>query len=202
MKNSHRIIGIGIAASISGCAYHRMPELSQYTGATYEPWMSAEALSAITFDLPASKSKIKEALPVCVAQHVTNREVSLSDSSSSFWGPYSGRYYNLQRTYGVGGGNVIQQVGDDGRVVVAQGVTRYQAGALVERYVRFTLTARQLSTGTSFRFAALEQAQANTGAVANMGYTKIGSFAGSNPDQAAATLKVVADNIYHCLSSN
>ena len=190
-------IVIAAAALLAACSTSRMAALSQYQ-VDYSPWATAESVSAVAFERKGRAGN----LPLCVAAVVSNTGETLSDSSNSFFGAYSGNYYNIQKSVQAAGGDVLQFVSSDASSLVATGSVRYEASALVHRSVRFKLVAQQDESGRNYRFSDLAQAQINTGAAANTGYGPIGSWAGANPDLALGALGRVADEIERCLASN
>jgi len=193
MRNLTIVLAAGIA--LSGCAYSRMPELGQYQ-AEYVSASSAELVEGVVFTRPGKADD----LPECIAATVSNQGETLSDSSGSFVGAYTGNYYNVQRSTNTAGGSVIEYASPDGRSVVASGLTRYNANALVARSVRFKLSVKQGESGRIYRYGNLGQAQLNTGSVANNGYNPIGAWAGANPNLALDSLSRLTDNIERCLS--
>ena len=172
-----------------------MPALSAYD-AEFAPYSSSEAVTAVQFH----RDGLGGDIPACVAETVSNQGETLADSSGSFVGAYTGNYYNVQRSSHSAGGSVLEHVAQDGKSVVASGSVRYSAGALVTRSVRFKLALKQSDSGRIYRFSSLGQAQLDTGAAANNGYTPIGSWSGANPDLALASLSKVTDEIERCLS--
>ena len=191
-------VALALAAVVMmGCAAQtRMGSLSQYD-AEYQPWASAESVSSVQFQRQGSS---EGNLTQCVAEVVSNQGETLTDSSGSFFGAYTGNYYNVERNTSVAGGSVIEHAVPDSSAVVASGSTRYSAGALVERSVRFKLTAKQSEAARSYRYSSIGQAQLNSGVVANTGYGPVGAFQGANPDLALQALAAVTDNIETCLA--
>ncbi len=197
IREEFQVLKIGmffIAALIIGCSASRMPALNQYE-AQYAPWSSAESVSSVLFEREGFGGN----LPACVAVVVNNTGETLTDSSNSFFGAYSGKYYNIENSVHVGGGDVLQYVSPDSRSVVASGISRYEAGALVTRSVRFKLSVRQSDSGRQYSFSNLAQAQLNSGTAANTGYGPIGSWSSANPDLALQSLDSVVDEIEKCL---
>lgn len=185
-----------LTIATAGCAGQgRMPKLSAYD-AEFAPYASAEAVTAVQFHRDGRSGDI----PSCVAEIVSNQGETLADSSRSFVGVYTGNYYSIQRSSQSAGGSVLEHVAQDGKSVVASGSARYSAGALVTRSVRFKLALKQSDSGRIYRFSSLGQAQLDTGAAANNGYTPIGSWPGANPDLALAALSGITDQIERCLS--
>lgn len=187
---------VAMVGVLAGCADNvRMPELSQYQ-ADFAPWSSSELVDSVRFE----KAGPPGDLPRCIAETVSNQGETLSDSSGSFVGAYTGNYYNVERGTHVGGGSVIEYAAPDGRLVVASGSTRYAVNSLVSRSVRFKLSVRQADAGRQYQYGSLAQAQLDSGAVANTGYNPIGAWAGANPDLALKALQGVTDEIESCLA--
>lgn len=183
-------------ALLAGCAGQgRMPVVNQFD-AKYSPWASAEAVSSVTFQRPGSAGDIAP----CVAEVVSNQGETLSDSSGSFFGAYTGNYYSFEKSTQAAGGSVIEYVAPDASSVVASGSTRYSASSLVSRSVRFKLAVEQDAAERTYRYSSLGQAQLDSGVVANTGYGPIGSFAGANPDLALQALDQLTNNIEKCLA--
>jgi len=191
----HTCAAIAGALLLSACASQgRMPVLNQYN-AEFSPWASSEAVSAVAFTRSGGPGDI----PGCVAATVSNQGQTLSDSSGSFFGAYTGNYYRSEQSSQVAGGSVIEYVAPDGGSVVASGSTEYSAGALVSRAVRFKLSVKQQGDGRKYRYTGIQQAQSNTGAAANTGFTPVGAWAGANPDMALASLERLTDSIESCI---
>lgn len=171
--------------AITGCSTQRV---TINEDVSYQPWQSAEAIETVRF--PATEESGNTTL--CVAKIVSNNSVTLQDSSGSFWGPYTGRYYQNNKSFQAGGGDVI--IYQDDRSIVARGVSEYAASAFVNRAVRFTLTV----SDNQYEFSNIEQAQMNTGVAPNTGYHKIGAWSGADPDKAVSSLKLIAQEIDSC----
>lgn len=184
-----------LAGLIAGCTTERMQLLNQYQ-AEYAPWASGESITSVTFTRTGGSGS----LPQCIAEIVSNQGETISDSSGSFFGAYTGNYYSRNNSQQVTGGNVLEHTSTDGKTVVSSGSTRYQASALVARSVRFKLTAKKTDNGVDYRFSSLQQAQLNSGAAANTGYNPIGSWSGANPDLAMKSLSDLTDQINECMS--
>ena len=138
-------------------------------------------------------------LPFCIAKSIQNNDVTITDSSRSFVGAYTGRYYQAGSTVNIGGGSVLTYVSVLGDKVVAQGTTSYRSGGLVERSVRFQLTAASQEDLVTLIFSPIEQAQLDTGAIANKGYYRVGAWDGASPDLVIAALSRESDKIINCL---
>ncbi|WP_341706536.1 hypothetical protein [Halopseudomonas sp.] len=190
------MIVVSMASMIAGCASSRMPVLNQYE-VDYLPWASAESVNAVSFERSGGSGN----LAMCVAAVVGNSGETLTDSSNSFFGAYTGNYYRVEKSVQTGGGQVLEYVSPDNNAVVASGSERYQASSLVTRSVRFKLSAKQAGSLRQYRFSDLAQAQLDSGAAANTGYGPIGSWAGANPDLAVQALVRVTDEIESCLSA-
>lgn len=144
-----------------------------------------------------------EALPICVVQNVQNRQVTLEDSSSQRFVPYVG-VVSKESAREVGGGQVITYVSEDKQTVLANGATAYQHTSMmlsIDQSVRFSLSAKSSQEGLSVVFTEIDQAQIDTGAIANTGYKKLGAWPAQNPEMAIERLNAIATNIADCVKS-
>ena len=183
-----RLLAAGFAIVLGGCmaAQERMPLAGDIT---YTPWLSSEAIG--TFWVPGVASG--DSLNLCAAQAVINRSVTLQDSAGSHFGAFTGKYYETSNTREAGGGAAVLHESAAG--IVAQGVTSYQASALVKRAVRYTLTIK----AGGYLFSNIEQAQMDTGVVANSGFNPVGAWVGADPDKAIRSLEAVAQQVEQCI---
>lgn len=186
-----RLIAVLAGASLmAGCAVNHQA-LGQY--GQYE--LDGNLLKSFSVEF---EGKQGERLAACTASNTSNDSVSLSDSSVSFIGPYSGNLYHGSTNREAGGGSVMQYVSSDGREVVAKGTVRYSA-ALIERAVRFTLTAKQEEGSVKYRFGSIQQAQLATGYATNSGFSAVPATPGAGVDQAMSAMKALATEIHSCL---
>ena len=158
---------------------------------TLTAWQTAKAIQSVRFPAASGSGDLE----FCIAKSVSNNSITFADSADSFFGAYTGTYYQDTDSQTAGGGSIIQHSSDQG--VVALGVTSYEASALVKRFVRFKLTA----TPGNYEFTDLEQVQANSGVVPNTGFTPIGAFSGASPDLAIESLRQISENINACRNS-
>ncbi|MBZ5489141.1 hypothetical protein HW452_16600 [Halomonas aquamarina] len=196
-------IALGLVAGslLSGCASQQTAmDFSRFGDVQLGQWgggVNAQAVKSVAFAHPSAGDVDQDKLAACVAENVTNRGVTLSDTAGSHFGTYTGNYYQQSNQHSVGGGSVIVREGSGN--IVAEGITEYSASALVKRAVRFTMTAQLGESGNVYRFSNLEQAQLNSGAVANSGFDKIGAWQGANPDLALVSLEQLSSNIDNCI---
>ncbi|MFA5489615.1 MAG: hypothetical protein WC284_10400 [Candidimonas sp.] len=197
------LIAAGGLVLLGGCATNSVsPSLSGMDNVEIGPGpYGYQYVSKVSyrFDGVAVKG---EALPMCVVQNVQNKSVTLQDSSSRQFMPYVG-YVSKESAREVGGGQVITYLSDDKRLVMADGVTSYQTGSLVpiNQSVRFSVALKASDNTLSAVFTNIDQAQMNTGAISNDGYSKLGAWSGMNPELAIGELKMIASNIADCVGT-
>lgn len=142
-----------------------------------------------------------EKVKICVLRNVSNRDVILSDASKSFVGAYTGNYYNIGSKTVANGGSVVESVTDAG-VIIVQGNTSYSfdSGIVhINRVVRFTLDAMPRSEHVDITFSNIQQAQTETGALPNTGFSEIGTWEGAGPYQAIKSLDKIVGSISECM---
>lgn len=138
-------------------------------------------------------------LPFCIASSLKNDSVRVKGAGSSYMGAHSGRQYKSASEHTVGGGDVISYVSKEADKVVATGTTRYIAGVVVERSVRFQVVGTKSGGDVKLVFSPIEQAQTDTGALENRGYYRVGAWDAAHPDKVVESIDVEAQKIIRCL---
>jgi hypothetical protein len=180
-----------MALSVSACSMSPK-DLSRFGDVE----LDGSNLSSISITKPRATAGDK--LPMCTASTVKNDSVSLSDTSGSFVGSYTGTYYRGEKNVQVGGGSVIQYISPDQSKIVAKGATGYTS-AMIERSVRYTLTVQPSANGgRTYKFSGIQQAQLSTGSSANTGYFNVHTMMGGGSEEVASSLRSVADQIESC----
>jgi hypothetical protein len=179
-------IVVAALLAASGCST-APKDLSMYGKAD----MDGSYLRALTITKTGDSKPGK--LPSCVASTVRNDSVSLNDASGGFFG------YRAGSNREAGGGSVIQYVSPDESTVVARGAAGYSS-AMIARSVRYTVTIQALKEGgREYKFSGIQQAQLNTGYASNSGYSPIHVMTGGGSEEAAESLKTVADELETCI---
>lgn len=134
-------------------------------------------VDAVTFE---RQGAVKQSPASCVSLSVDNSEGTLSDSSASFVGSYTGTYYDIESTRKEGGGATLQHADEDSGVVVARGTAEYSSGGLmpIGHAVRYKLLVAPMSGKTIVQFKDVKYAQKSTGYMKNTGFQKLGTWWG------------------------
>ncbi len=161
MSKVLKCVVLGAAVLLAGCSTKRIAELDSYPGlqlAKNEKW-GYEYIEGVTYNYLGTQKGGKDALPVCVAQNVHNKSVTLRGAQGSTF--FGGAFLNTSQTSVVGGGNVISYVSDDRNTVIADGTTFIDIGNVLapnKDAITFRLTAKRGQSGTSLAFSNLERA--------------------------------------------
>lgn len=187
---------------LAGCStgQQRDARLNNITGLKTQHNGQNEYLKEYSTKIKADKTSIDK-VKICVLRNVSNRDVVLSDASKSFVGAYTGNYYNIGSKTVINGGGVVETVDDAGAIIV-QGNTSYSfdSGIVqIKRVVRFTLDAIPQSEQVDLTFSNIQQAQTETGALANTGFFEIGTWEGAGPYQAIMSLDNIVSSISKCI---
>jgi len=92
-----------VAALVAGCASQQVRAPID-ADVSYEPWLTAEAIESVRFPTGAP---LGNGLEFCIARVIRNKSVTLQDSSNSWTGPASGKYYHVEKSQESGGGDVL-----------------------------------------------------------------------------------------------
>ncbi len=191
------------AAVLAGCASTPISGLpSNVTLSEPQSYYGAKVqmVEAVTFE---RTGKGKQNASTCVSLNVDNSEVTLSDTSSSFVGPYSGYYYDVERSRTESGGATLQHSDTATGIVVAKGVSEYTSGSLIPvgHAVRYKLLVAPLEDKTVVQFKDIEQAQKSTGIIRNDGFKPLGSWKGTTVMEAYDAMKRQANEVLDCIYS-
>ncbi|HEU4459743.1 MAG TPA: hypothetical protein VFR90_11525 [Methylibium sp.] len=139
---------------------------------------------------------------LCVAEHVGNSEVQLSDTAGSFVGAATGTYYQANNRQTSSGGSVFKYADDSAATLIATGGTRTAGSSLglVIDYVRYDLKAASTARGVTLVFSNITRAQQNTGLIANRGFEPVGVSPGARAPGVYAALEATAQKLKTCLN--
>lgn len=191
------------AVTLTGCVTaQRSSELATRPGITFnEAQPGWFVISGAEIERPGSAIGV-DGMTACLATHINNKTVRLTDSSRSFVGAATGNYYNIQSARDEAAETPVRFISSDGGEAVARGQTSYSftAGlAVITRVVRFTLNVKQSSTTNRYAFSDIDTAQTDTGVLANAGFGPFYDVAGLYPEKAYDKLSGLADTINTCL---
>jgi hypothetical protein len=161
----------------------------------------ASYLESVDFSFQPDKPVAFAQLKLCIAEKITNNAVALQDSSGSFVGAATGRYYQNTQSQTVQGGGVFKYVDDSASALIATGSTDGGSTALglTHDLIKFDLKALASDQGVTLKFINITRAQQYTGSVANDGFNPVGMWRGAGAQRIYAALKVVATKVKACL---
>lgn len=199
-----RYIGISLMLlGLWGCTAAPVKELPENVTLS-EPQSrmgsTVRLVDAVTFE---RQGAVKQSPATCVSLNVDNSEVTLSDSSASFVGAYTGTYYDIESSRKEGGGATLQHADEESGVVVAKGVTEYTSGGLmpIGHAARYKLLVAPMPGKTVVQFKDIEYAQKSTGYMENTGFQRLGTWWGSGVMDAYAAMEQQADKVLDCIYS-
>ena len=139
----------------------------------------------------------------CVPLNISNSDVALRDASGSFFGAYTGHYYQFENRTSVSGGNVIQAIDNESGTIVAQGNTSFvrSSGLMpINWFVRYAMVLRSDDSRIEITFGAIEAALGNTGYLSNTGFAPVGNWQAAAPVEVIGALEEIANRIGSCVT--
>lgn len=200
-----KVVAVLSAIALAGCAGQdqKSTKLDMYSGITYEKFNNRDVLAgykrteeAVDFD--------QDGLVRCILQSLINDETTLSDSANSFVGVYSGNYYDVKKSHSVSGGEIIKYLMEDSVGVIAEAKTRYSTTfgiSPITRAVKYSLLIEKSDKHVNFEATNIMQAQLDSGALSNVGFYKVGSWDGANPDMVIEAINADINKVYRCLKN-
>ena len=187
------------AAILSGCATTAPSDLP--SNITTKPVNAGQAVDNIRFEYTAKQPIDFSYVKLCVAQNIKYDSVRLSDSSASFVGSYTGNYYNIAKSTTEQARDSIILVDDSKGFIIARGTTQpFSANLGVSRIARFIISIETDGNKLSMLLDNVEQAQLNTGAAQNSGFSTVGTWFGSGFDYAYSAITATKDSLTSCLA--
>lgn len=195
------ILLISISLIIVGCASaKRSAELAKRTGVEHDA-PDGFRIERVVLNKPSTNVDADK-VGYCLTSNMNVEAIQLTDSSKSFVGSYTGKYYDIKSNNSIDNERVITFISKDGVNSVSKGQINYiisNWAVSIKKYVRFTLDLQQSAAGNTYTFKNLYEAQADTGAVANTGFVKWADADELTPEKGYDELDKLADQINNCL---
>lgn len=187
----------------SGCApLPHSKELAKRNGIQKDPTQNYY-IDKVTLEKQATKANADK-VGYCLASNIKMGEVSLSDTSRSFVGSYTGNYYNIESKGKASAEDVIKFISKDGVNSVARGQVDYIVpnwAAHIQKFLRFTVDIKQSDNANTYIFKDFATAQGNTGMLANNGFdAKWSDIEELVPERGYDELDNLANKINNCLA--
>lgn len=198
MKKLFLILSIVLTACATNSVDPNIP--TNVTLSTAEAY-NAKYIESVRFDLEAKYLGGNPAK--CLALNVDNKEYTLTDSSNSFVGAYTGSYYNIEKHRQVGGGQSL--IYSDETSAISKGSTegKFTFGLVpIIKIVTFKVDVNTAESKRSITFTDIRAAQQSTGAASNDGFNRVGAWSGAKPVFVYDLLNQVSNDIKSCLSGS
>jgi hypothetical protein len=157
---------------------------------------SGKNVTKIDWSFDAGKEIPFPELKRCIATNLVNDDLTLSDSSRSFVGSYTGNYYRSGDKTTVQGKDIFKYVDDGSKTAVAQGWIKKAVFAF-SWILRFDLEAATEGTHVKLVMRNLNVAMSDTGSASNNGFTPL--LTSYRFKQNYETLQTQANAIQACL---
>ena len=158
-------------------------------------------LDRVDFSYQTPSARDFSQLKMCVAENISNNDVSLSDATGSFVGAYTGNYYQNSNVQTVAGKAVFKYVDEQLATLIANGTTISISQQLVpiKDIVKYEVKAGVSGSSVTLVFYNITRAQQNTGYAANDGFNPVGVWSGARSQDVYASLDAVANKVKACM---
>ena len=197
-----RILTLSLSILLAGCATNATaPNIPSNVALSPPGAYNEQYIESVKFDLGTSHQQSSQAK--CLALVVNNNEQTLTDSSNSFVGAYTGNYYNIEKSRQAGGGQSLLY--SDETSAIAKGNTKgtFTFGLVpITKIVAFKVEVNTKPESRFIKFTDVQTAQESTGAANNTGFSKAGAWSGAEPVFVYNLLDKVSDDIKSCMSGS
>ena len=162
---------------------------------------NASYIDKIDFSYEAQKSIEFSKLKLCIAENISNDDVTLTDSAGSFVGSYTGKYYRMENNKTVSGKDIFKYIDDGSSTVLVNGRTIANGEKLLTAtdIVKFELKSMLSGNKVTLLFSKITRAQQDTGSLQNNGFSPVGVWVGSRAQGTYDALDQVSKKIKTCL---
>ena len=197
-----KIITLAMTLFLFSCAISNTvdPSIPSNVALSAPEAYNAQYLDYVYFDLDESHLEGNPAR--CIALNINNNEYTLSDSSRSFVGAYTGTYYNITSQRQAGGGDAL--IYSDDVTAIGNGSTdgTFTFGLVpIKKIVTFKVEVNIDAGKQSITFNDIQAAQESTGSAVNDGFNRVGAWPGAKPVFVYELLETTANKLKSCLSS-
>ncbi|AMP03756.1 hypothetical protein [Collimonas pratensis] len=198
-KNVKKLLAIFALGILSGCA-SQVPLPSNV--AVTQSGSNGSYIDKVDFSYDAQGTPDFSKLKLCVAENVTNNDVSLRDASGSFVGAYTKNYYQTNHMQTVSGKNVFKYLDENSSTLIANGTTVSVTQSLIpiKDFVKYEAKSAVANNKITLVFFNITRAQQDTGAATNDGFNPVGVWPGARSQDVYASLETVAHKIKTCLN--
>ncbi|MBF7694153.1 hypothetical protein [Acinetobacter pollinis] len=141
-------------------------------------------------------------IKLCAAQVFQNNSVSLNDTAGSFFGSYTGNYYEKNNSQTINSANLFKYIDEKNKIVIVTGNTKTKAqqAGLITDIVQYDVKLEDKSNEIKFTFQNILRAQQNTGALQNSGFSSIGTWSGARAPGVIESLNTLASKYKNCIN--
>lgn len=193
-----KIIILG-ALTLSACSTTpvQLPSNVSLIPQTFAFGIKANAINEIKYSTDATNLPEKK-LQLCAIESLSNDDVRLKETDSYF-GSFTGRSYNFEKSDTVRGGQVIKALSDG--VMLAQGNTKTQkVYGMLSYFVKYNVKVTTGSSGTDIVFYNVAAAQQDTGYADNDGFGPVGTYPNGYAQPVYDAVNTVGMRLKNCLS--
>ena len=158
-------------------------------------------IDRLDFSFEAKSQPSFSKLKLCVAENITNNDVSLNDSNGSFFGGYTGNYYRSSNVQAFAGKGLFKYVDDSLSTLIANGTAMSVSQQLIPitDIVKFELKSSVSGSSVVLEVFNITRAQKDTGVAANQGFSSVGAWSGARAPDIVLSLEGVANQIRRCV---
>jgi hypothetical protein len=196
-----RFLAYLVPTIVVGCVTNSVdPNIPPNVVLTAAEAYNARYIESVRFNLDSEHFQVNPTK--CVALNVDNKEYSLSGSSRSLVGAYTGNIYRFEKQHQAGGGQSL--VYSDATSAISKGSVdgTFMFGfAPITKIVSFKVEVNTAPSKHFIAFTDIQSAHKATGVASNDGFSRVGAWSGAKPVFVYNLLNKIAGKLKDCLVS-
>lgn len=195
MLSATKLSFIGSFILLGGCAAQiPLPSNVTITKAGY-----VFVMDKIDFSYSPKNNVAFSKAKMCIAENISNNDVTLRDSAGSFVGAYTGTYYQNSNVQQIAGKELFKYVDDSSSVLIANATTIADTMFLIKDVIKFEVKLGINDKNINLVFSNIKRAQQNSGSMSNNGFDNVAVSSGARSDKIYAHLEGISNKIKQCL---
>lgn len=147
---------------------------------------------AVSDEVPFNK------ISLCAVDVFQNNGVTLSDNANSFFGAYTGNYYQKNNSQQVASGERLKYSDEKTKTLVVHGNVETKP-SLVINIIQYDAKIQATPNQVKLTYQNILRAQKNTGVLANDGFSPVGTWAGAKAPTVIDLLNKLSAKYKSCI---
>lgn len=191
---------LGLTSILTGCVQAPIQLPSNVTTVNMKATGKQTQIDKVDGSFSVSKDVTFKNLSLCAAEVFPNNGQTLTDSNGSFFGAYSGNFYQKNNSQQVAANERVKYSDESTKTLIIHGTAETKPAMVVD-LIQYDVKIQGTQDEIKLVFQNILRAQKNTGGVVNDGFNPVGTWVGARSESVIAVLNGLANKYKSCIES-